>query len=103
MEQARLATRVQSTIEAIRMELAEDAYEAFNDLLIIGRIVPKLPAATLLPMLQQLKPLPDVIQTTPQAAISLSPLLPILAAAPVQDTLLDDYLSSSGYSRLPPT
>lgn len=80
MDQTRLVTRVQTTIQIIRRQLTQiEECEAFNDLLIIGRIVPKLPAETLLQLLLLLKPLPDLIHKTPQAVINLSPLFPILA------------------------
>ena len=99
-DQARLISRVQNSITAIRELLDGDCHEAFNDLMILARIVPKLPTPTLTRLLLHLKPLPDVILQTPQVGISLTPLFAILADAPINDPLLNDFLCSSGY---PPT
>lgn len=75
MEQARLATRVQNKLQLILRQLKKaEEFESFNDLLIINRIVPKLPAESLREMICLLKPIIDETHITPQRTISLTPL-----------------------------
>jgi len=98
MEQSRMVSRVLNAILLIRRELAAcEEFESFNDLLIIGRIVPKLPADCLCQMMLQLKPMLDLSQKTRSSSINLTAVYTILAHAPVEDRLLHDFLSSSGY------
>lgn len=95
MEHKRLASRVLNTLQFIRRGLNnEEEHESFNDLLIIARIVPKLPSPCLLQMLLCLKPLLDIPQT-PHSTINLKPIYDLLSATPVDDLLLHDYLASS--------
>jgi len=95
MEHKRLASRVLNTLQFIRRGLNnEEEHESFNDLLIIARIVPKLPSPCLLQMLLCLKPLLDIPQT-PHSTINLQPIYDLLSATPVDDLLLHDYLASS--------
>lgn len=98
MEQARLATRVQNKLQLILRGLQNgEEFECFNDLLIISRIVPKLPPDTLREMICLLRPFTDDKHNTPQKNINLEPMLQLLAKAPVHDALLSDFLTSSGY------
>lgn len=98
MEQGRLATRVQNKLQMILRGLQNaEEFECFNDLLIISRIVPKLPSATLREMICLLRPLLDDKHDTPQKNINLEPVFELLAKAPVHDALLSDFLTSSGY------
>lgn len=93
-----MVSRVLNAILLIRRELAAcEEFESFNDLLIIGRIVPKLPADCLCQMMLQLKPMLDLSQKTRSSSINLTAVYTILAHAPVEDRLLHDFLSSSGY------
>jgi hypothetical protein len=101
MEQCRLSSRVQNLILLIRRDLTNnEECECFNDLLIINRIVPKLPSESLMRMLHYLKPYHDLTQTR-KSDINIKPLLAILAEAKVKDSLLDDFLASSGYNTTP--
>lgn len=98
MEQARLAVRVQNKLQMILRELEkEEEFESFNDLLIVNRIVPKLPSQSLKEMIRLLRPILDENLETPQKSINLGPVFRLLANAPVHDALLSDFLSSSGY------
>jgi hypothetical protein len=49
-------------------------------------------------MLQYLKPLHDLTRQTQKSDINLKPIFNILAEAKVKDSLLHDFLASSGYS-----
>ena len=97
MEQRGLAIRVQNKLQMIMREQQEaESFECFNDLLIINRIVPKLPCESLREMIRFLKPTFDEPCPTPED-INLLPIYRILAEAPVHDNLLHDFLTSSGY------
>jgi hypothetical protein len=62
---------VQNLILFIKRDLTNnEECESFNDLLIINRIVPKLPSESLMRLLQYLKPYHDLPQT-PKSDISL--------------------------------
>jgi|JI6StandDraft_1071083.scaffolds.fasta_scaffold276948_2 hypothetical protein len=98
MEQARLAVRVQNKLLMILRGLEkEEEFENFNDLLIVSRIVPKLPCQSLREMICLLGSLLDESPETHQKSMNLEPVLRLLANAPVHDALLSDFLSSSGY------
>jgi hypothetical protein len=98
MEETRLQIRVLNTLQLIKKELGNgEDWEAFNDLLIISRIVPKLPPDCLRQMICLLKPILDLKIKTPPLALNLEPLYRLLALAPIKDPLLSDFLTSSGY------
>lgn len=64
--------RVLNTLQLIKREFGNGAdWETFNDLLIIIRIVPKLPPHTLRQMICLLKPILDLKIKTPLLAINL--------------------------------
>lgn len=72
MEEARLRVRVLNTLQLIKRELGNgEDWEAFNDLLIISRIVPKLPPDSLRQMICLLKPILDLKIKTPPLAMNL--------------------------------
>ena len=75
-----LMNRVINHIGFIKRHLANrKEFSLYNDFLIIGQIVPKLPKQTLLELLQILKPLNDYMNKTPSLPpMNISPLLDIL-------------------------
>ena len=98
MEQSQLANRVRNKLQLLMRDIQnEEEVDYFNDLLIINRIVPKLPADCLRSMIRLLKPYLDDSNTTPKT-ISLTPVYLLLAESKVNDPLLSDFLTSSGYT-----
>ena len=98
MEQSLLAVRVKNKLQLIMREINnEEELDCFNDLLIINRIVPKLPPDCLRSMICLLKPIIDDTITTPHD-ISITPLLKLLSTVKIHDPLLKDFLTSSGYA-----
>lgn len=98
MEQSQLANRVRNKLQLLMREIQnEEEVDYFNDLLIINRIVPKLPTDCLRNMIRLLKPILDETITTPQH-INLTPVYKLLCTAKVHDPLLTDFLTSSGYT-----
>ena len=75
-----LMNRVLNHVEFIKHHLSKrNEKSLYNDFLIVGQIVPKLPKETLLEMLQLLKPLNDYMNKTPSLPpMNISPLLDIL-------------------------
>ena len=59
MEQSQLATRVRNKLQLILRGMEEREVDTFNDLLVIHRIVPKLPSETLKTMIRLLRPFND--------------------------------------------
>jgi hypothetical protein len=92
---------VLSQIQIIKKGLSDTPnFETYNDLIILGEIVPKLPTRTLAELLQQLHVIYDEIHDSRKKAfVSINPLLDILAKVrgEVSDGLLNDFLSSSAY------
>ena len=98
MEQSQLAVRVKNKLQLLMREIQnEEEVDYFNDLLIINRIVPKLPLDCLRNLIRLLKPILDETITTPQH-INLTPIYQLLCTAKIQDPLLADFLTSSGYT-----
>jgi hypothetical protein len=77
----------------------QEEFDCFNDLMVINRIVPKLPTECLREMIRLLKPIIDESLTTPQPPINLTPLFQLLATSPVRDPLLTDFLTCSGFTQ----
>jgi hypothetical protein len=97
MEQSQLAIRVKNKLQLLLRGLQNvEEVDCFNDLLIINRIVPKLPSACLRDMIRLLRPITDETLETP-SNMNLAPLFLLLSNTPIKDPLLDDFLSSSGY------
>ena len=98
MEQSQLAARVKNKLQLLMREIQnEEEVDYFNDLLIINRIVPKLPTDCLRNLIRLLKPIFDETITTPQH-INLTPIYQLLCTAKIHDPLLTDFLTSSGYT-----
>lgn len=99
-----LLCRVQNEIQIIKRELSKgEDFCTYNDLLIIGQIVPKLPNTALAPLLQGLRILHDTLNSMPQPpSVSISPLLAVLAEVKeeVGDHLLNDFLGISHPAKL---
>lgn len=97
--------RVLNEIQIIKRGLSKgDDFFTYNDLLIIGQIVPKLPEAALVQLLQGLRILHDTLNSMPQPpSVSISPLLAILAGVreEVGDHLLNDFLGSAWQQHIP--
>lgn len=98
MEQSQLAARVRNKLQMLMREIEnEEEVDFFNDLLVINRIVPKLPPDCLRQLIRLLKPVLDDSLTTPHN-INLRPLFELLATVKLGDPLLKDFLTSSGYT-----
>lgn len=75
MEQHQLAARVKNKLQLLLRDLQNaEEVDSFNDLLIINRIVPKLPPDCLRDMIRLLRPIIDESLETPSKIMNLTPL-----------------------------
>jgi len=74
MDQPQLAARVKNKLQLLMREIQnEEEVDFFNDLIVINRIVPKLPPECLRSLIRLLKPILDDSLTTPKD-INLHPV-----------------------------